>query len=165
VIFVTVGHQMPFDRLIGAVDRWAAQHPAARLFAQIGAGGATPRHMESVERLSPEQFRGRMEEATAVVAHAGMGTIIMAVQMGRPLLVLPRLARLGETRNDHQVATARHFAGAGYLLAAADEDDLPRGMAELRDFRPRRMIAGAADPQLLARLRAFALGAHPRRAA
>ena len=38
-----------------------------------------------------------------------MGTIIAALELGKPLLMLPRLAAFRESRNDNQVGTARHF--------------------------------------------------------
>lgn len=38
MIFVTVGHQTPFDRLIRLVDRWAEENMRHDLFAQIGHG-------------------------------------------------------------------------------------------------------------------------------
>ena len=36
MIFVTVGYQMPFDRMVESIDRWAGRHPDAAIFAQIG---------------------------------------------------------------------------------------------------------------------------------
>ncbi len=98
-----------------------------------------------------------MDAASAVIAHAGTGTIIAALQRGKPLLVLPRLARFGETRNDHQVPTARHFGDAGYVLVAQDERELPARLKELETFRPRGTIGGTAAPQLIERLRGFVL--------
>ena len=46
-----------------------------------------------------------MDAAAAIVAHAGMGTILTALETGKRLLVMPRRAALGEHRNDHQLAT------------------------------------------------------------
>ena len=36
MIFVTVGAQMPFDRMCKAVDAWAAKRGRSDVFAQIG---------------------------------------------------------------------------------------------------------------------------------
>jgi len=155
VIFVTVGHQMPFDRLIRAMDEWAGAQSRSDVFAQIGRSDYQPKSMRTTAFLSPGEFEQRMDEAGAVVAHAGTGTIIAALQRGTPLLVLPRLSRFGETRNDHQVPTAKHFDDAGYVLAAKDESELPERMRELETFKPRTKIGGAASPELIARLRAF----------
>jgi UDP-N-acetylglucosamine transferase subunit ALG13 len=157
LILVTVGGQLPFDRLIRAVDAWA-EGSGAELFAQIGAGEYEPRHMRWERFLSPARFRETALEAEAIVAHAGVGTILTALELRRPLLVLPRRAGLREHRNDHQLATARHFAARGHVLCAFDE-------AELRELLPRlcAQAPGAPPappaPELLARLRAFAFPA------
>jgi UDP-N-acetylglucosamine transferase subunit ALG13 len=158
VIFITVGHQMPFDRLIRAVDEWAGRRGRRDLVAQVGRTSFRPAHFDAVAYLTPEQFRQRMMQASGIVAHAGTGTIIAALELGKPLLVLPRLSRLGETRNDHQLPTARHFAQAGHILAAFDEAELAARLDELESFRPRSTIDGQASPQLLQKLREFTFG-------
>jgi UDP-N-acetylglucosamine transferase subunit ALG13 len=155
VIFVTVGHQMPFDRLIRAVDHWSGQRGRSDVFAQIGAAEYVPRHCQWVRTISPAEFEQRMRQSSAIVGHAGTGTIIAALQFGKPLLVLPRLSRLGETRNDHQVPTARHFAQAGHVLAATDETQLPALLDTIELFRPATLLKDRASDQLLARLREF----------
>ncbi len=46
LVLVSVGTDFhPFDRLVAAVDRWAAQHPEARVVVQHGRSRA-PRHAE-----------------------------------------------------------------------------------------------------------------------
>lgn len=156
MIFVTVGHQMPFDRLIRAMDEWAQRTGRTDVFAQIGKASYRPRHFQAVEHLTPEEFQQRMEQASGIVGHAGTGTIIAALQLGKPLLVMPRLSRFGETRNDHQLPTAQHFASAGRILAAFDEAELMTKMNELESFSPRASIDGRASPELIARIREFA---------
>ena len=157
MIFVTVGHQMPFDRMIKAVDAWAERESRADLFAQIGAGDYWPSYFPAAPFLTPEQFKQRMHEADGIVAHAGTGTIIAALQLGKPLLVLPRRADLSETRNDHQFATAAHFKKSGSILVADSETDLAAKMSELTDFRPAATLGDSASPELIERVRRFAL--------
>lgn len=147
---------MPFDRLIRAVDEWASSTSRSDVFAQIGRSEYRPRAIQTAQFLAPGEFERRMDEASAVVAHAGTGTIIAALQRGKPLLVLPRLSKFDETRNDHQVPTAKHFGDAGYVLVAQDESELPRRLRDLQAFRPRGTIGGTASVELINRLRAFA---------
>jgi UDP-N-acetylglucosamine transferase subunit ALG13 len=156
VIFVTVGHQMPFDRLIRAVDEWAGIAKHSDVFAQVGNSSIQPQHIQFQQFMSPDEFRQRMSEASAIVGHAGTGTIIAALQYRKPLLVLPRLAKLGETRNDHQIPTARYFSEAGFVLAAIDEADVISKMDEVERFAPPAQISDRASPQLLQTLREFA---------
>lgn len=156
MIFVTVGHQMPFDRLIRAVDEWAAIAKRTDVFAQVGDSPIQPSHVQYQQFMTPDEFRQKMSEASVIVGHAGTGTIIAALQYRKPLLVLPRLAKLGETRNDHQIPTAKYFSEAGFILAAIDEADLISKMDEVERFTPPAQISDRASPQLLQTLREFA---------
>ena len=63
MIFVTVGHQMPFDRLISAVDKWAAERGRDDVFAQIGETELRPRHIRWAAKVDPGEFRERVEAA------------------------------------------------------------------------------------------------------
>jgi len=155
LIFVTVGSQMSFDRLIEQVDEWAGRRGRKDVFAQIGPSTYIPRNIEAQAFISPDAFRARVEQAEAVVAHAGMGTIIEALQRQKPLLVFPRLGALGETRNDHQTATARRFAESGRLLAAYSEEELIEKLEKLAEFRPPSAVGPTASPALLDRVRRF----------
>ena len=109
MIFVTVGSDIPFDRIIHAVDRWACARDRQDVFAQIGRGGWQPQFISFAEMLEPAEFRERLTASRIIVGHAGMGTILSALQYSKPILVMPRRGSLGETRNDHQMATARQL--------------------------------------------------------
>ncbi len=124
MIFVTVGAQMGFDRLIRAVDQWAGLNGLSDIFAQIGPGRYRPVFLRHEQFLEPQRFRSIFKEASLVVAHAGMGSIITALEMDKPILVMPRRGDLAETRNDHQIATARRFSELGAIHVAFDEKEL-----------------------------------------
>jgi UDP-N-acetylglucosamine transferase subunit ALG13 len=158
VIFVTVGTQLPFDRMVGAVDRWAGANPGAEVFAQVGPTSLEPRHMGYSRFITPAECRERMTSAKAIVAHAGMGTILSALELGKPLLVMPRSAELGEHRNDHQLATARRFAELGRVAVARDESVLPAKLDELRGMAAQHPIGPYASDGFITSLRAFIEG-------
>jgi UDP-N-acetylglucosamine transferase subunit ALG13 len=160
VIFVTVGSQMQFDRLVRSVDAWAAERGRRDVFAQIGDGEYAPSHVEWTRRLDPEAFDARFREATLVVAHAGTGSILQALELGKPLIVMPRRAALRETRNDHQVATAERFQSLAGIVVAWDEQELAAhldaaqvGKAPEGAREPR--VGPHASPRLLGRSRGF----------
>jgi UDP-N-acetylglucosamine transferase subunit ALG13 len=107
--------------------------------------------------LPPEEFRKRVEAASVIVAHAGMGSIITALELGKPILVMPRRGHLRETRNDHQVATAERFQAQGRIQVAFDEADLVAQLdrlGELARFRADTLSA-TASPELVEALRSF----------
>jgi len=155
VIFVTVGSADPFDRLIRAVDEWAASRRRSDIFAQIGKSRYEPRHIEAVRFLSPSEFRDRVRTARLVVSHAGMGSIITALEIGTPIIIMPKWARLGEHRNDHQVATARHFGQKQGIIEARDEQDLIVKLERAEAHSVPSRIASTASPELIAAIRSF----------
>ncbi len=155
MILVTVGAQMPFDRMTRAVDEWAGERGRKDVFAQIGPTDWRPRHMEWTQFLEPEEFRRRVAESDILVAHAGMGSIISALEAGKPILVMPRRGDLRETRNDHQVATARRFAEQGRVSVAFDEVELKAKLDGIDSMRAAGSISPWASPGLIAGIRAF----------
>lgn len=113
MIFVTVGTQLPFVRLIDAMNALAGSLEEPVL-AQTGpctaAEAARWDQLEHHEHLSPADFDAHFSAARVVVGHAGMGTVLSARRHAKPVILLPRRHSLGEHRNDHQMATAREVA-------------------------------------------------------
>ena len=134
MIFVTVGTELPFDRLIGVVDAWAGRTKRADVFAQIGDSYKRPLHIGYKTFIEPAEFARRFAEAQVIVSHAGMGTILSALQFQKPIVVMPRRAALQEHRNEHQLATARRLAALGKITVAFDEAELRRSgsLSELK---------------------------------
>jgi UDP-N-acetylglucosamine transferase subunit ALG13 len=126
MIFVTVGNMDPFDRLIQAIDKWLAGHPGVEeVVAQIGAGNYQPANCEHVKFFTPTEYLSTFARARIVVSHAGMGTIITALELQKPIIIMPKQAVLGEQRNEHQLATVRHFRRSPRVLVADSEVELP----------------------------------------
>ena len=155
MILVTVGAQMPFDRMIRAVDAWAAERGRDDIFAQIGTTDFVPQAIEWTPFLEPEEFRVRVRDADILVAHAGMGSIISAMEAGKPILVMPRRGDLRETRNDHQVATAERFLAMGRVSVAFDETELKTKLDMLDSMPASQAISPWASPELIAGIKAF----------
>lgn len=155
MIFLTVGTQLPFDRLVRTVDSWAGRC-GADVFAQIGPGEFVPRHMRWARSLRADECSALVRQCTAVVAHAGMGSILTALEAGRPILVMPRSAQQGEHRNDHQLMTAKHFYEQGCIRVAFEEQELGRELDHLATLKPTGRIASVATPPLINALRDFA---------
>lgn len=137
MIFLTVGTSFPFDRLVEAVDEAvSAKKITNSIFAQVGRGGYRPRNFDSVETLEKNEFDNYFHQADAVIAHAGMGTITMALEQNKPILVMPRLKKYGELVNDHQLATAKRFEQLGHVLAIYETSELPAKADLLKSFQP-----------------------------
>jgi UDP-N-acetylglucosamine transferase subunit ALG13 len=163
LIFATVGTQLPFDRLIVSLDRWVgAQTDPPQVFAQIGPTSFRPTHLDWAPFVEPDHCGRLLDECHGVIAHAGMGTIIGAVQRGKPLVILPRRSALGEHRNEHQLATARHFSKRAGIRVILDEQDLEGALDDLVTGRlsPGERISGVASADLIATVRSFIREVH-----
>ena len=150
MIFATVGTQLPFDRLLLGLESWAERNAGIPVLAQIGETGRRFRHIETVGQLAQADFRAKFEAARLVVAHAGMGTILSAAEIGRPLILMPRRAKFGEHRNDHQQDTAREMARLSNVTVVEDGEALHAALdlALARGFATPRLAAGGGGETL-----------------
>jgi UDP-N-acetylglucosamine transferase subunit ALG13 len=139
MILLTVGTQFPFDRLVKAVDEAVGQIGLdEKILAQVGTDAYHPRNFEAVPWLEKVVFDKYFHEASSIISHAGMGTITMALESRKPLLVMPRLREHGEVVNDHQLAIARKFEQFGYFLVAYEAEELSAKIKKLKSFVPRQ---------------------------
>lgn len=128
MIFFAVGTQLPFDRLAKSLDLWCAESGRGNeVFGQVGKLGAThyqPQHYQWQPRIEPDEFNHRIETADVIVSHAGMGTIITALYLQKPIILMARRAHLGEQRNDHQFATLKRFKDRPEVHAVETPEEL-----------------------------------------
>jgi UDP-N-acetylglucosamine transferase subunit ALG13 len=156
MIFATVGTQLPFDRLLHALDDWAALHPEVLVKAQTGHTDAKFTHMDCAESLGQTDFATAFETASVIVAHAGMGSILSASELGKPILLMPRRAAFGEHRNDHQIDTAAEMAALPNVTVVQDGKDFAAAL-DLILAKPHSADAGSAfaSPELIDNLKHF----------
>ena len=158
MIFVTVGTDLPFDRMLRVIDQWAEERSRSDVFAQIGEGGWEPRHIPFRHFLQPPEFREKFAAARLVISHAGMGTILTALHHGKPILVMPKRASLGEHRNEHQLATAHKMREIAGVNVAFDESELREQLDHLDQLAAPKPIGRTASPELIRGLREFIHG-------
>lgn len=153
MIFVTIGTQAPFDRFIKIIDNIAADIDE-EVIVQTPPLSFLPSHIEIVDFISPDRFNDYIDRARIVVAHAGMGSIISSLSKGKPIIVFPRLASLGEHRNDHQMATAQQLEKMHYVYAAYDETSL-RKLMQAQSLAVPHKIAPTPSRELTDSLQSF----------
>jgi UDP-N-acetylglucosamine transferase subunit ALG13 len=155
MIFATVGTQLPFDRLIDFLDKWHLKQGVTGSFAQIGEQGKEPKNMPFAKSLTSLQFAKKIANCKVIVSHAGMGTILTALQVRKPVVIMPRQVQFGEHRNDHQLATANNLRGRKGIHIADDEAALLSILDELNSLEAARDVSDRASPELLSAIRGF----------
>lgn len=123
MIFATIGTQLPFPRLMAALDALAPSLNEP-IVAQIGADPGAYPHLDTHATLAPDTFAARFAEARVIVGHAGIGTVLSARQHGKPAILVPRRHEFGEHRNDHQLATAAALEGREGLYIAWTPEEI-----------------------------------------
>lgn len=152
MILVTVGTQLAFDRLVGAIDDWAADQ-SEEVVAQVGPSQLHIKHLKAQPFVSASEMEVLFSRARIIVAHAGMGSILSALKHRKPIIIVPRKASMGEHRNEHQLATARWMQNRPGVRVAWEPNEalalLEFGVALQTDID----LPQFAQPAFVARLR------------
>jgi UDP-N-acetylglucosamine transferase subunit ALG13 len=151
---------MPFRRLVRAVDEWARINPGVEVLAQVGTDPEfQPTSLHAVVSVPPLRYAELVRDCELLVAHAGMGSVLTALEHGKPMILMPRRGALNETRNDHQVSTLRWLQGKPGIYAAEDEIDLKSALDRWRiqglSSPPPPAPESGALQDLVATLRSF----------
>lgn len=131
MIFLTVGtERFPFDRLIKAVDELAAEKNLD-VFMQIGTAAYTPKNSKWDRFLSFEKMKEKILDATQIISHAGAGSIIFTLQLGKLPVIVPRLKKFGEHIDDHQLGLATQLHKINALPVFFEIDDFKKNFFKL----------------------------------
>lgn len=138
MIFLTVGTQMPFDRLVKWMDKCVIELKLQRsdVYAQIADSDYMPKNFNHTKFLSEDEFETKLNDADIVVSHAGMGTIINTVLGNKKCVIVPRLSLLDEHRNDHQIDTCEQVADISNVVVASTYDEFISAIESLNDKTP-----------------------------
>lgn len=147
MIFLSTGTQLPFERLVRAVDE-STLPDKYDIFGQISNSSYVPDRYTSVPYLDPDAYNQKLNQADLVISHAGIGSIIKTLGRGVPIVVLARKHSLGEHRNNHQISTIQNIRIQG-LYATTDETELESLVIKALEEKKSIEISSAADDQLL----------------
>lgn len=154
MIFVTVGTQLPFDRLVETVDKWVGM-TGSEVFAQTGSTFYKPLNLKYSDFLNPSEVEEIFKKATLVVSHAGIGSILSALKYRKPIIIMPRRASLNEHRNEHQLATAKWLNNKSGIHVAWDETELAQLLTKSESLNSSSGMSDLASQELIENLKNF----------
>ncbi len=142
MIYVTLGTMfLDFKRLVSKMDA-IAERTGERVVIQLGLSRCTPQHAEHFDFRPHEELLALQRGARVVVAHAGIGATIDALDSGRPLIVVPRRKMYNEHMTDHQLDIAGAVSRRGWGRMVLDVDELDEACADPppvpESYRPAR---------------------------
>ena len=125
MIYVTLGTMfLDFRRLVDAVDDIASISDE-QVVVQLGMSPCRPQHCAWFDFLPREEVLEIQRHARVIVGHAGIGTALDAMSVGRPFVIVPRLKRFNEHMNDHQIEIADAIERRGWGAKILRIEQLP----------------------------------------
>ena len=118
--FVSVGNALqPFSRLLEQLVQLESCLPKP-VYVQSGHNTFdVPNY--TIEPFMPQAvFERRMNDAKVVITHAGVGSVLNALRLGKKAIVVPRRKAFGEHVNDHQVDFAHRLCELGLVSNVPD---------------------------------------------
>jgi UDP-N-acetylglucosamine transferase subunit ALG13 len=146
LIFLSLGtHQQPFLRALDLVEPLAQR--GVELVVQHGSTSPRPGlpNVTWVELMPFDSVVEAMASADNVICHAGVGTIMTALQAGHTPVAIPRQARYGEHVDDHQLDIATRFAERSLVRCVTQETDLLPLLAPRDTDHDNRIGRGSAE--------------------
>lgn len=141
MIFVTLGTQdKEFPRLLDivneAIENGIIKEPVV---AQIGNTKYNKRtKMKLIKMMSVDEFNKYLKKADVIITHAGVGTIVNALDMGKKIIAVPRLKKYQEHVNDHQLQILKEFSKKGLIIPLKEKDKLEDAIEKTKDFIPNK---------------------------
>ena len=149
MILVTVGvSNLPFDRLVAAADDLATD--GETVVVQYGAARVRPRRAVCFDYLPFVELQEWVAKARVVVCHAGIGSVAMCLTTGVHPVVVPRLERLRESVDEHQLAFARRLDELELATVVEDVSELAQAVRSVPAGQPRTGLSGQLADELLA---------------
>ncbi len=136
MIFVVLGTQkFQLNRLLIEIDELIeAGGITQEVIAQIGVSDYEPKHYKYYRYIDKKQFDEFITQATVVITHSGVGSIIAALKAKKPVVIYPRLQKYHEHVDNHQLDIAKAFERKNYVICRYDDLPLPLIMKRCRKF-------------------------------
>ena len=136
MIFVVLGTQkFQLNRLLMEIDELIENGEITQeVIAQIGVSDYRPKHYKYFRYIDKNQFDEFISQASLVITHSGVGSIISALKAKKPVVIYPRLHKYHEHVDDHQLDIAKAFEKKNYVICCYDGDTLAQVMRRCRQY-------------------------------
>ncbi len=138
MIFVAVGTQFSFNRLVQYMDEWVVSDNNINnetVIAQVSDGDYQTKNIETHPFMNGDQYNNNIRNASVFVSHAGMGNIISARELQTPIIVINRQHKLGEHRNDHQLDGLKWMGKLDGVYTASTKEELFEHLNNIKQLK------------------------------
>ncbi len=139
MILVTLGTQdKSFERLLKAIDKEIDKgNIKDKVLVQAGYTKYKSKNMEIFKSVSNDRLEELMDEASLIITHGGVGSILTALKHNKKVIAAPRLSKYNEHTNDHQKQIIEEFGRLGYIIPLKDLTKLDKMLIKSKTFKPK----------------------------
>lgn len=140
MILVLLGTQnKPFGRLLKAISREIKNgNIKDKVVAQTGCTVYKDENIEMFDYKPKEEINELINKASIIITHGGVGTIIECLNLGKKVIVAPRLSKYKEHTNNHQLQITKEFHEKGYILPLYKFSDLADVLVQIKKFESKK---------------------------
>jgi UDP-N-acetylglucosamine transferase subunit ALG13 len=124
------------DRLLDLTKSFLEANENFNCVAQTGESKHLPINMHCIKWLTQEKFRHHYSKADIILSHAGMGNILLAAELEKPIVIMPRVAEYGEHVNNHQTGTLTGFSDRDFVFPAIDQESFSNAILDAQNWSP-----------------------------
>lgn len=147
MILVMLGTQKnDFSRLLKEVENCINEGIIKEeVIVQAGSTKYKTEKMKIFDLISREELDRKKEEASFIITHGGVGSIVSALKMNKKIIAVPRLKKYREHVNDHQKQIVENFVNQGYIKGVFDINELKDAIQSLKDFVPKKFVSNTSN--------------------
>lgn len=123
MILVTLGTQdKSFERLLKKLDKLVKDGKITdEVIVQAGHTKYNSKNFKIFDFLSSKELNDLRKKCDLVITHAGVGSILDSLKLGKKVIGVARLKKYGEHTNDHQLQILDKFYNDGYIIKSSVE--------------------------------------------
>lgn len=147
MVLVTLGTQNnSFHRLLEEVQKCIDTKIINEdVIVQAGATKFQSNNMKIFKLVPVEEMNKYIEQASYIITHGGVGSIVTSLKMGKKVIAVPRLHQYGEHVNDHQLQIIETFDGQGFIMGVRNVDDLGEAIKKIPNFTPAKFVSNTQN--------------------
>lgn len=132
MVFVAIGTQkQQFTRIFEKIEN-SKLLENEEIVAQSGFTNFESKKIKMLGFIEEEKLKEYMNKSDFVICHGGVGTIFSSLNMNKKVLVVPRLKKYKEHKNDHQLEICKELEKEGYILYLKEDEDFDKKIEELK---------------------------------
>lgn len=105
---------------------------------QAGYTNYNSNNMKIIDFVSSDDLNNLLLQASFIITHGGVGSIINSIKLGKKVIAVPRLSKYNEHVNDHQIQIVEKFNKRKYIVGITDISNLPKAIEAINEFNPKK---------------------------